>query len=98
MIQQDLEHRVTILLKVIGSAQSESVLAGLTPERQTSLRERMSRLETEPPTDAEVLEVLREFDRFVRFATKSDTAGDGDSEKNTADIPAARTNITIIAG
>ena len=76
MSSEEAEHRVSILLRLLGPQVSTTVLASLPSNRQERLQQRLDRLDNQPPSNREVMAVLQEFDRLLRFAARQD-AGDG---------------------
>lgn len=60
--------RVAILLKSLGNNVATNVLGRLSPDRASNMESAINQLETLPPTEDEVTEVLEEFHRFMEFA------------------------------
>ncbi len=77
----DAEHRITVLLKMLGPKLSRTLLEDLPTPKQLRLQQRIDSLEAAPPSDREVVQVLSEFDRFLRFAERRQSAELADSEQ-----------------
>ncbi len=84
MSNEEAEHRVSILLRLLGPQVSTSVLARLPSTRQERLRQRLDRLDNQPPSNREVMAVLHEFDRLLRFAARKEASEDAESASGTS--------------
>ena len=62
------DERIAILLKSLGDTVTDTVLGELPSGRASSLRNVLHQLETLPPPEDEITEVLEEFNRFMEFA------------------------------
>jgi flagellar motor switch protein FliG len=74
MTTRNAEHRVSVLLQLLGPNVSSSVLEGLPENRQRRLKDRLKALKESPPTGREVMDVLQEFDRLLRYAASTDVS------------------------
>ena len=63
-----VEERMAILLKSLGDGVANAVLEQVSPDRAATMQTALDRLETAPPPDDEVSDVLEEFNRFIEFA------------------------------
>ena len=81
------ESRVSILLNALGRDVSQAILGAMSPEQATRLRERMSDLESDPPSRDEIDEVLDEFDRSLRLANHYNaTAAQADQTEDAPEL------------
>lgn len=62
------DERIAILLQSLGEDLADSVLERLTPDQLPAMKSAIQQLETIPPTDEEITDVLEEFNRFMEFA------------------------------
>lgn len=68
MALAEAEHRVAVLLNLLGSELAEPILATLSSENGERVRQCLQAIKDSPPTDQEADEVVEDFERFFRLA------------------------------
>jgi flagellar motor switch protein FliG len=80
----NLQHRVGVLLQILGPEVSQTVLSTIPTEKRKQLKSQIDELSSRPPSKREVLDILQEFDRLLTFATPA-----------AATVAEEETNVTI---
>ena len=62
------DERIAILLQSLGSDLTAGVLSQIPADRASGMSEAISRLESSPPSEEEITDVLEDFNRFIEFA------------------------------
>lgn len=76
--------RLAILLKSLGNEFADSVLGQIPDAQASELRQALSELDSDPPDDELVNEVLEEFSRFTDFALANADSISAAEEKNAS--------------